>query len=989
MTGIIYKNDMNGTVKTEWNKMIRERDRNQRWLEDNFCDLDYAGQFLGDEMNSFHFDWDDAVSRGRIGDTWRIVIANLMASRFTLTAPAVLLFYEQLHEYYPEWVVERTICPSTKFNLELMKKDGIRPFAIESRMPVEAFDVLCLSMDLSGSPVAIPWLIKESGIPLYHADRTEDDAFVILGGSAVVNPAPHAPFCDIIFMGEGEEILPQLLAMMKKGKEQGFSRERILLDAVRRWDCLYVPRFYEERYGEDGRLTGTFPLRDDVPGRISFNRVEDLDSVFISTRPVMDFCTEPEDTTNLEIARGCEGKCSFCLGGFMTLPFRVRSSKLVRESMEKIIYETGSTSVVPVSFSTVSHPEINRISSDLIDMIGDRVRLISMRMDGFHDNPELCCFISMQKRGRIAFGVEGASQRLRDYVSKNLTEEQILDTMREVCRRRYSIIKFMMICNLPSETQADLDELYELAVKIKEVFEHETPPGGIVPRLLISWTVLKVSPHTPLQWARINDELQLSYGEFREKIRGLGFSTFVPEVTADDRMTHLFLRGDERLSGLMAFLAEKGCLSHNEPYTDDEYDMAVRYLEENGLPSPEEMFREYSRDDVFPWDFIDSPASRDYLYKRYIAMEEKKPGSEPVCTERCSGCGACTQSQREVLRAMPPRREEDRRIELHHPVRKTDFRPVRHVLVEFTYDDMHSAVIPAYWNCELRRALFHAGVVFDPDSVECFGTRERSDHLAGGLNVTSISLGKRYDDAELQRLMQEHAVNFRVLSVRGTARPLRVTSATYRMELPEGTDEDQLREEIREKMSEDKWMYGEGSLYFAPSDIRPAVRELDTEDGHLLITMGPVLTDPKKVFRYLLGLPEDEKLHQIPERIGFTYENKGVLDIAATREMRDSYARFLENEADGRDNEAAIAYVSSSLCFRQLLYLIRREYSSVSEGGRHSAYREFLLGLISYTDSAANIPLEEDPALKDLYDHLDGKQQERITHKENEDKICQ
>ena len=201
------------TADIKWTKRIEERDINRKWLEDNIFDLEFAGLYLGDEMNTFHFDWDSAVREGRIDKTWRVVIANLVSSYFSLSAPAVALFYQQLHEYFPEWAIERSFCPPTGFDKELMEKDGIRPFAAESGMPLEAFDVMCLSIDLSGSYAAVPWIIMKSGIPLYSKDRGGDDSFVILGGSALVNPGPYAPFCDILFMGEGEEILPQLLSM--------------------------------------------------------------------------------------------------------------------------------------------------------------------------------------------------------------------------------------------------------------------------------------------------------------------------------------------------------------------------------------------------------------------------------------------------------------------------------------------------------------------------------------------------------------------------------------------------------------------------------------------------------------------------------------------------------------------------------------------------------------------------------------------------------
>ena len=953
-----------------WGGLLKERDRNLSWIEKNLCDLDYAGLYLGDEMNTYHFDWEAAIKDGSIDESWRVVFSNMMASGLSMSAPAIALFYQQLHDYFPDWVVERTMCPPTGFNQELMKRDGIRPFAVESKMPLEAFDVICMSMDLSGSAAAVPWLILEGGIPLYSKDRSEEDSFVILGGSALVNPAPYAPFCDILFMGEGEEILPQLLLMMKEGRRQGRAREEILLDAARKWDCLYVPRFYEERYRDDGRLAGTFPLRGDVPKRIRINRVKDLDKVFVTTRPFVNFSEHTTYNTSYEISRGCEGKCAFCLGGFTSLPYRARSAELVKKIAESTIYETGNTSATPVSFNSVSHPQINRIIDDLSGMIGDRIRLVSMRMDGFHNNPELCCYISMQKRGRIAFGVEGASQRLRDLVSKNLSEEQILDTMHEVCRRRFAIVKFMMICNLPSETPADLDELYELAVKIKRIFEEETPPGAKIPKLLISWNSLLVSPHTPLQWAPVKTGILPAYEEFCEKILALGFSTFVPQASADDLMTHFFLRGDGRMAQLLAYMAGEGMIRHDEAYSFGDCEKAEAFMRENGLPPREEWLREYSWEDALPWDIVESPASKEYLYRRYMAIEQKKPASDPICTESCSGCGACVREQLEVLRAMPARREKDRIINLHHPVKKTEFRPVQHVLLEYSCDDLHSVVMPSYWDCEIRRALFHAGVDFDPDSVESFGSRMYERQLGSGANVTCISLGRVYDTDQLRRLIEKHAVNFRVVSVTETRIARRVALAEYRMSLPEGTDKEALRRTIEKRLGEEKWLYGIKTAGSFAYNLRPHVTDVEIRGDDMHIKLCSAYADPRLVFRFLLDIPEDELIHQMPERTGFTFENKGILDIAMTREMRDRYIRSLEAEcADAADGPEA-AYIAGAQCFNDIDSLFRRDYSVFKRGGRGASNGKYLLRLIEFTVSAADGAPADDPSLEALRKYL-------------------
>lgn len=921
---------------SSWNQWTRERDRNQQWLNDRLYDKDYPALFLGDEMNTFHFDWDEAIADGRIDATWRVALMSMKASWSSLGAPALTLFYEQLHDYDLSWVIERSVCPPTKHTLELMKSDGISPFAVESKMPLTAFDVLCLSMETLSDAVTIPWTIMESGIPLHALDRNDTDPFVIMGGAGLVNPALFGKFCDILFFGEGEDALPPLIALLERGRREGRSREEILLEAIQTWDCMYASRFYENRYDTDGRFVGTFPLREDVPKRIHFCRVDNMDEVFIPLKPYVNF-TDPGDTSHLEISRGCEGKCLFCMPGHTTLPFRPRDAKIVEEHFDSIRRETGNTMLIPVAFSVVSHPQINQIISDISSVVGDKIRPVSQRVDGFIENRELCCFMSMQKRGRIIFGVEGASQRLRDFVSKNLTEEQILELMPVICRNGYRIVKFMMICGLPGETEADLDELYELAVKIRQIFERETAPGNTIPCLLITWMVLRACPHTPLQWAQCPQEVLPAYATFTKRIMELGFRTYTPQITANDTVEQLLIRADDRLADLLEHLAAEGHLEYHVRFmrdfqnTDDTLHETVRFLVERGLPPLEEWLRERRWEDPLPWDIVEGPASKAYMYQRFLNSKKAQPPNVPVCSRKCSGCGACNVEQQEVLKSLPQRRERDVKIDLHHPIRKVAPKPVQHVLLEFEYDPLHASVSPLYWDCEIRRAFFQAGISFDDDSVLCLGSGGFGDHVAVGPSITNVSLGERYDLDELRRRIEEHAINFHVRSITELDVPVRVRATTYSMPLPEGVDMAALPQLIARKLAEPAWHVDppkRGTTYRLIPNIRPCVASLEVHDGNLLVTTKEPYSYPREVYRYLFDIPADQTLRLMPERVEFTFEKKGVLDLAMTREVRNAFIRHRQQKAHStnRELEDMAAYVSSTLCVEDLKLLVRREY---------------------------------------------------------------
>ncbi len=914
-----------------WSSIFEERDRNRNWVNDRLFDLDYPMLYLGDEMNTYHFDWDKAIEKGAIDDIPRILLLNLSSFRLTLDAPALLMFYDELHTMRPSWIVERSLCPASSNDLEIMRRDNIRPFSVESKMPAECFDVICMSMNIYWNTASIPWYLYESRIPVFSKERSEEDPIIILGGAALYNPAPIMNFCDIFFFGEGEEVLPELLSLIVEGKRKGLSREDILLEAIRTWDCLYAPRFYEERFTDEGTYEGTWPLRPDVPKQISYYRVKDLDRSFVCTKPPFSFGSPVIYSSFQEISKSCEGKCSFCAPCFVTLPFRARSAELVKKYRREATYFSGNYASVLVSFNSVSHPEINQIIHDIGEDSFGPVRSLTFRADTYETNPEYFCFLASSDNSRAVFGIEGSSQRLRNLVSKNLTEDQILSTMREICRFGISSVKFMMISNLPGETQKDLDELVDLVKKVMAIFEQETLPGLSRPKLLISWTPLTVYPHSPLQWAGINRSFDVDYPSLIEELKALGCYASETVITSDSLIHQLMQRGDSRLQGFLLKLAKEGKLRHDDPYPDEVLDSLEDFLSKNDLPSLDEWFRELSYADPLPWDIIKSPASKEYLWKRFEMMKSEKPENDAVCTKACSGCGGCNTEDNVRLKEISTLRSQDAKIDLKHIAPKKDQAPVQHVLMEFEYDLPHSFVFPGYWNCEIRRALNLSGIKYDIHSVSTTGSDQYTGISGAGLNVTCISLFSRIETDELKRRISEHALNFKIRSIKEIEAPVRVTSVSYCYPLPDGTDEEKLSKLVMERLSEKEWVRsfsGETKYSVWKSDFRPSVTEAYVKDGYLYFTSKRQDYDPLMVLCCLMDLPVSSKLPSLPFRTGFSFEKKGLLDLAMTKELREA---FIENrnkkiKYDESDFNAMSSYILGPKCVRDLKRLIARDF---------------------------------------------------------------
>ncbi len=257
---------------------------------------------------------------------------------------------------------------------------------------------------------------------------------------------------------------------------------------------------------------------------------------------------------------------------------------------------------------------------------------------------------------------------------------------------------------------------------------------------------------------------------------------------------------------------------------------------------------------------------------------------------------------------------------------------VQHVLLEYDYDHLHSTVIPSYWDNEIRRALFQAGIHFDPDSVESFGSDSYSEHSAAGFNVTCISFEMRYDLLFLKDILDKHSVNFHVRTLSEIPVPLRVSTVTYRMKLPKRKDRLELSAFPEQMLNEKEWNFTPRTDAIrnpCPINLRNAVQKLSIRGDDLLIIMGPEFTDPRSIFRFLFRIPHEESLSQIPERIGFTYENRGVFDLAMTRGSRDAFLKYKEAKTIwyNSDFDDMTAYISSESCVRDLKKFIQRDYT--------------------------------------------------------------
>lgn len=850
-----------------WEELFTQKKRYDEWLSRNLYNLDAAALHFGDEFNTFHFDWEGAFQNGTLDQHLSIGFLDLNATEYVCCSTAMKLFYQELHEYDPFWIVERIYCPFSAHNDQLMKKAGVRRVSAEGHMPTAAFDILCVSQQMIGDEVNLISMLLEAGIPLDNRKRTDADPMVIRGGASSFNPSVIMDICDLFFIGEGEDILPSLLKLLEKGIRNGRPRDALLLEAVQTFDGLFAPRFYEQRFTPEGVLSGMFPLRPDVPEKIRYAFVRDLDHCFILTKPIGTYSFSSDLGSGVEITKGCEGQCSFCVSGFTYLPFRARSVDKVMEALKEFVRYSGIRIAPLSSFCGASYPNINALLRRCREELPVNLKMMTQRIDSFRMNPEFSDYLTGQGTKRIVFGVEGMSQKLRQSVSKNYTEEQILETVRRLCRSGYTNIKFMLISGLPNESRKDWEELIEFSKRLLDICREEEKKGFPIPRFLYTWTPLQVFPFAPYQWLRIPETCPELPEEMLKRLEEIGIHVSRKEdmgTSAEYRLIHLLLRGDRRVQPLLIDMAKAGILRHGW-FTKEDQAFADRWIAEHEIPGYETWFEEKEKDAVFPWDFIDNGVSKEHLWKRYCSAVSDSPEDFPRCLDRCQNCGACKDGHQAEMSRYRKERALDAKIVLRDLLeeKRKENRIVSYAILKYTFEDRCSVVKGNYFDQELARALNLAGISITRDRLMVVKPHADRSDWACGMNCAVVCLNEEISDEALIERVNAHTLHMKICKVVRAAESPRVRSYSYSIPCPQLTSEETeaVRERIRHILASEEWIL---NVEFSPSfhksaegNVRQRVFDLSLEDQCLKMKLDHLLP-AYTVYENLLGIGWEE-----------------------------------------------------------------------------------------------------------------------------------
>ncbi|CEP67043.1 Radical SAM, alpha/beta horseshoe [Moorella glycerini] len=587
-------------------------------------------RYLGTEWNAIHKDWEENPARMVFvyPDLYEVGMSHL----------GLAILYGAVNER-PGMLMERAFAPGPDLEA-LLREEHLPLFSLESHRPLTDFDVLGFTLQYEMSYTTILNILDLAGIPLKASERTPEHPLIIGGGPGAANPEPVAPFFDAFLLGDGEEALPELLALVDRLKKEGaINDRRRVLKVIANLPGFYVPSLYKVEYNSDGTVAAVVPREEGVPQRISKRVIPDLDEAYFPTRPIVPFLEVIHDRMMLEVMRGCTHGCRFCQAGAIYRPVRERDLSILLRQAEELVRHTGHEEISLTSLSTADYSRVEELARALAATYADQgvsVSLPSLRVDAF--SVRLAEAVQRVRKSTLTFAPEAGSQRLRDVINKGVNEEDILTATGEAFRAGWQAIKLYFMLGLPTEREEDLLGIVDLARRILDQ-GRKLAPGG-KPTVTVSVSSFVPKPWTAFQWEP-QDRVEVIKEKqklLRSHLRGPGlrFNWHEAEVSFIEAVLS---RGDRRLSKAIVAAWRRGARLEgwSEYFNYGCWEAAFR---ETGLDPAFYACRLRREDEVFPWDHLDFGIAKDFLQRERRRAYEGRVTVD-CRSGRCTGCGVC------------------------------------------------------------------------------------------------------------------------------------------------------------------------------------------------------------------------------------------------------------------------------------------------------------------------------------------------------------
>ena len=558
-------------------------------------------------------------------DTYEIGMSNL----------GMRILYGVMNQMEGVWC-ERVFTPWGDME-EAMRQNNLPLWALESQDPIREHDLIAFTIGYEMAYSNILNMLSLAGIPLRSSERKDLKNMVFAGGVCAFNPEPLADFIDFFSLGEGEDITVEILNLYDRAKAEQWSKDAFLHE-VAKIPGVYVPSFYRHEYYEDGTLSAIVPLKG-APEVVTKRIIEDLDNAYFPTQMIVPSTEIVHDRANLEVFRGCIRGCRFCQAGFSCRPVRKKSPKVLYRQAVETLEHSGNNEITVSSLSTSDYRGLKELTDELIPYCADRrinLSVPSLRADNF--SRELMEKLQTVRKSGLTFAPEAGTQRLRDVINKNLTEDEILNTCAQAFSGGWNNVKLYFMLGLPTETDEDVLGIAELCYKVIKTWQSNASNKKRGLRIHVATAYFVPKPHTPFQW-----EKQISPQEYLRRCKLLKSHFYSKSIEYDyhspdlSRLEAVFARGDRRLGAVI----EEAVMNGARLDGWDEFFNYAKWYEAFKTCGIEESFyttRGYGEEEILPWDTIDVGASKNFL-----KLERKRAYQEmvtPDCRHGCAGCGA-------------------------------------------------------------------------------------------------------------------------------------------------------------------------------------------------------------------------------------------------------------------------------------------------------------------------------------------------------------